>query len=328
MDSKEHLSATNPEVTNTPGVEEPVQDVAEGDQMEGVEATEEPAASTAAATATEEPEVIALDDDNGKGSMPPPPAPAPKRTKLTFVEHLKSPIVTLLVGTPPAQSTLTAHQSLLTMSPYFARLCEDLPTKAGLYEIRLPEDELEPMGCFLQYLYTGDYFPKIIKGVSGEDTLEEDPELEESTATDKDGTQLLKHAKVYTLADKLGLEELKTLAHSKIHRINSTAVGELEYARYVYGNTDTKDVTIRAPIATFWAHKSYVLRHQAQKEFKDMILDFPQFAYDILTIVLDVKEKEREKRAESSQAGAASSQKIGRKRPRMSVSGPGITDRS
>jgi hypothetical protein len=87
MDSKEHLMAANPEITEITAAEEPVRDVAEDDQMEGVEGTKDPIASTAAARSViEEPEVIVLEDDARKGSMPPPPAPAPKRTKLTFVE--------------------------------------------------------------------------------------------------------------------------------------------------------------------------------------------------------------------------------------------------
>jgi len=32
---------------------------------------------------------------------------------------------------------------------------------------------------------------------------------------DQTGDQLLKHARVYTLADKFGMDKLKTLAHSK-----------------------------------------------------------------------------------------------------------------
>ena len=64
--------------------------------------------------------------------------------------------------------------------------------------IELPNDEIEPVGCFLQWLYTGEYFPKIV----GEG-IEEDAML---PAIDEDGAQLLKHAKVYTLATKLGVE--------------------------------------------------------------------------------------------------------------------------
>lgn len=41
----------------------------------------------------------------------------------SFIEYLSSPVVTLLVG-QEAQTVLTAHQALLTKSPYFAQLCQ------------------------------------------------------------------------------------------------------------------------------------------------------------------------------------------------------------
>jgi hypothetical protein len=135
--------------------------------------------------------------------------------------------------------------------------------------------------------------------------LEPDP-----TAPDIDdtGDQLLKHARIYTLADKLGLPELKSLAVSKIHRINSTAKGEIAYARYVYGNTAADDVTIRKPVAAFWATRSHVLRHDAGDEFRSMCLEYPTFSFDILSIMLDQKEKRSHDRAEhegSSVKGSA-----------------------
>ena len=126
----------------------------------------------------------------------------------------------------------------------------------------LPDDDLDAVGCFLQFLYNGEYFPRIIKGPTGEEYLEKDetiiPVADSSGAADidEDGGHLLKHAKVYTLAEKLGMPELKHLAHAKIHRINSTAKGELAYARFVYANTPREDTTIRNPIASFWAHRS------------------------------------------------------------------------
>jgi len=46
---------------------------------------------------------------------------------------------------------------------------------------------------------------------------------------------LLRHARVYTLAQRFGVPALSQLAHKKIHLTNSTARGEIEYARYVYG---------------------------------------------------------------------------------------------
>jgi hypothetical protein len=86
------------------------------------------------------------------------------------------------------------------------------------------------------------------------------------------------------------------LAHSKIHRINSAAKGEIAYARYVYANTQPGDSTIRKPVAAFWATRSHVLRHEAEQEFRSMCIEFPQFGFDILSLVLDQKEKRAQNR--------------------------------
>lgn len=176
--------------------------------------------------------------------------------------------------------------------------------------IELPNEHIDAIGCFLQYLYTGEYFPRRIEAKGGaQGGLEEDPS---TPSVDDTGEQLLKHARIYTLADKLGIQvsphyplspppsltpltpppqALKTLAHSKIHRINSTARGEIAYARFVYAHTPREDTTIRRPVATFWAQRSHVLRHEAEDDFKRMCLEFPQFGFDVLSLVLDAKEK-------------------------------------
>lgn len=133
------------------------------------------------------------------------------------------------------------------------------------------------MGCFLEYLYTGEYFPRKL---AGQRVLESDPSLPE---VDDTGDQLLKHARVYTLAEKYGLSALKTLASSKIHCVNSTARGEIAYARYVYTFTGTDDSAIRAPVASFWATRSHTLRAEAEDEFKALCLEHPQFGYDVLS---------------------------------------------
>lgn len=64
--------------------------------------------------------------------------------------------------------------------------------------IDLPEDDLEAMGSFLEYLYNGEYFPRRI-GNERDGPLEADPSI---PVPDNTGAQLLKHARVYTLAGK------------------------------------------------------------------------------------------------------------------------------
>jgi hypothetical protein len=134
------------------------------------------------------------------------------------------------------------------------------------------------MGCFLEYLYTGDYFPR---KVPGQRALEKDSSIPDVDLT---GDQLLKHARVYTLAGKFGLSSLRSLASTKIHCVNSTAKGEIAYARYVYANTSKDDTAVRVPIANFWATRSHTLRAEAEEEFRDLCLEFPQFGYDVLSM--------------------------------------------
>ncbi|KAJ9301481.1 hypothetical protein DTO271G3_1616 [Paecilomyces variotii] len=232
-----------------------------------------------------------------------------KNEGLKFIDHLKSPVVELVVGQGGDQTVLTAHEGFLKESPFFSEAVAAFKDGEAR-RITLPDESIDAVGCFLQFQYTGDYFPRRVQTPGG--GLEHDP-----TAPDVDdtGDQLLKHARVYTLAEKLGVPALKTLAHSKIHRISSTARGEIAYARYVYANTSADDVVIRKPIAAFWATRSHVLRHEAEMEFRTMCLEFPQFGFDVLSLVLDQKEKRSQDKADADSAVKGSA----RKRPRSGL---------
>ncbi|KAL8943502.1 MAG: hypothetical protein Q9216_001037 [Gyalolechia sp. 2 TL-2023] len=207
--------------------------------------------------------------------------------RVTFIDYLKSPMVELLIGSGDSQTLLMAHKALLTKSPFFS---EKLASTSST-RIELSDDDLDAMSCFLEYLYTGEYFPHKLPSGS----LESDPL---APATDNSGDQLLKHAKVYTLAEKLVMPALKSLSHSKIHLINSTAIAEIAYARYVYSHTTRSDLTIRKPVASFWGQRSHVLRHETEGSFRDMCLAFPEFAFDVLSFVLDAEERRAQRRGD------------------------------
>ncbi|CAG8954106.1 hypothetical protein HYFRA_00009210 [Hymenoscyphus fraxineus] len=229
--------------------------------------------------------------------------------RVTYIDYLRSPVVSLLVGQGDEQALLTAHQALLVQSPWFAESCAKFTDDLSDRRIDLLDEDLDAVGCFLEYLYTGDYFPRKIAGTR---ELEKDPG---APLIDETGDQLLKHARVYTLADSLGLPTLKALASSKIHAVDSTAKGEIAYARYVYAHTQKDDKVIRAPVANFWATRSHTLRAEAEDEFRMMCLEFPQFGYDVLTRLLDEKLK-REKTEKMHPTHTPGSS---RKRPRASV---------
>jgi hypothetical protein len=161
--------------------------------------------------------------------------------------------------------------------------------------IDLPDEDVEAFGCFLQFGYTRDYT------VSEPETptVSKEPE----SATDKSGEELLRHARIYTLAEKLGLPALKSLAHTKIHRVDSTPRGELSYARYVYTHTSREDTTIRRPVASYWATRGHLLRHEVQEAWDSMCLEVPEFTTDVLRILMDRKEKAGPAEAESTPRG-------------------------
>ncbi|KAF2455160.1 hypothetical protein BDY21DRAFT_387236 [Lineolata rhizophorae] len=206
-----------------------------------------------------------------------------KRT--TFLDYLRSPIVELVVGSGEDRTVLAAHEGLLIKSPYFANQCATFADGSVPRRIMLPDEDIDAIGSFLEYLYMDEYFPR--RAMDGKE-LERDPTIPEA---DDSGCALLRHARVYTLADKFGMPQLKSLAHSKIHRTESTARGEIAYARYVYKEMSKEDITIRRPVAAFWATRSHVLRHQAEDDFRAMCLEFPQFGFDVLSLVLDQREK-------------------------------------
>ena len=170
----------------------------------------------------------------------------------------------------------------------------------------MPNDDLEAASSVLEYLYKADYFPTLQNATQ----LEYDPTIPQP---DNDGVALLRHARVYTLAQRFGLPALAALAHKKIHLTQSTAKGEIAYARFVYKETSPDDESIRRPVAAFWATRSHVLRHEAEQEFKRMCLEFPQFGFDVLSLVLDQQEKRSHQREGQSSGGAP-----GRKRQRVS----------
>lgn len=234
-----------------------------------------------------------------------PSHPIPQHCQLTPPKsYLRSPIIQLVVGTGDTASTLSVHQALLVQSPHFAEAVSRFTDAAQTRRIELPNDDLTATSSVLEYLYKGDYFPTL----QGAQTMEYDPTV---PSPDNDGVALLRHARVYTLAQRFHLPALAALAHKKIHLTQSTAKGEIAYARFVYQETSTEDEAIRKPVAAFWATRSHVLRHEAEQEFKRMCLEFPQFGFDVLSLVLDAQEKRSVRQEAASSAS-------GRKRQRVS----------
>jgi len=78
-------------------------------------------------TAAGEGAAAATEGGNGGSELPfaegvPDDTPAPR---ITFLQYLTSPMVTLLIGSGETETILTAHQGLLMQSPFFADRCAE-----------------------------------------------------------------------------------------------------------------------------------------------------------------------------------------------------------
>jgi hypothetical protein len=171
--------------------------------------------------------------------------------------NLTSAIITLVVG--PDQRLFAAHQDVLSHSPMLAAACQDMFFEANARRINLPDEEPEVFSCVLEYLYKGDYYPRLLQDKRRNTwTLEgavESPKLGGRVGDGVDATVyhsgvgdvILRDTAVYCAADKYGLEELKRLALRKQGLQSGIEVGViLRSARYAYENTPDTDSRLRA----------------------------------------------------------------------------------
>jgi len=171
---------------------------------------------------------------------------------------LTSPIITFVVG--GEERLFAAHEDVLAISPHFATVCRGRFLEAQSKRIALPDEEPEIFSCVLEYLYKGDYYPRLIHNKRRsswelEDALRSpNPEntggrgsVEATSYISSVGEHLLKDTAIYCAAEKYGLEELKRLALRKQGLQSGIEVATiLRSARYAYDNTPDSDSRLRA----------------------------------------------------------------------------------
>jgi hypothetical protein len=112
------MSDFEPAIDDTMGDETPADVEMVGEEIIQVE--------TGANAITNGENGVAFLDDEEEAVIP---------TRVTFVDHLKSPIVELLVGEGESQALLTAHQALLVQSPFFEDACSQFSGNALVGDI-------------------------------------------------------------------------------------------------------------------------------------------------------------------------------------------------
>jgi len=167
---------------------------------------------------------------------------------------LTSPIVTLVVGRE--QRLFAAHEDVLSLSPFFATMLKDQFLDAGTKKLSLPDEEPEIISCVLEFLYKGDYYPRLLHNKRRNTwDLEDAQDLKnggrgncESTIfLSAVGGEVLRDTVVYCAAETYGLEELKRLALRKQGLQSGIQVDViLRSARYAYEHTPDTESRLRA----------------------------------------------------------------------------------
>jgi len=194
-----------------------------------------------------------------------------KPVKTTYREHTKrkmqdsldsppvgrtltSPIITLIVGRE--QRVFAAHEDVLSLSPFFTAALKGQFLEGSTKKVELPEEEPEILSCVLEFLYKGDYYPRLLHNKRRNTWELEDAQEQktggrgscESTIYLSDvGADILRDTVVYCAAEKYGLEELKRLALRKQGLQSGIQVDViLRSARYAYENTPDTESRLRA----------------------------------------------------------------------------------
>lgn len=175
-----------------------------------------------------------------------------------------SPIITLNVGREGR--LFAAHEDVLRQSSFFDAACRGAFFDAQSRRISLPDEEPEVFSAILEYLYKGDYFPRLVHNRHRNswelETVVRTPQAspnpengggraagssEAAVFLSSVGADILRDTAIYCAADKYGLEELKRLALRKQGLQAGIDVSTiLRSAQYAYANTPDSDSRLRA----------------------------------------------------------------------------------
>jgi len=183
-----------------------------------------------------------------------------------------SPIVTLSIGREGR--LFAAHEDVLRQAPFFDASCRDNFLDVQSRRILLPDEEPEVFSAVLEYLYKGDYYPRLIHNRQRNSwELEDQPPTagrsprpspnpaatgggrtaagaaspDAAVYLSSIGADILRDTVIYCAADRYGLEELKRLALRKQGLQAGIDVGTiLRSAQYAYAHTPDSDSRLRA----------------------------------------------------------------------------------
>lgn len=161
----------------------------------------------------------------------------------------------IVVGIGKTQRTFGAHEEYLWPSPFFAEAMKRIFYEDTAKIIDLPNEEPETFSAILEYLYYGDYSPRLLHDkrkqlwyLDGAQNLPPhkcglDPTVYHPCV----GDVILRDTAIYCSAERYGLSELKRLSLRKQGLQVGIGVSVIiRSARYAYENTPESDGAVRA----------------------------------------------------------------------------------
>ncbi|QGI75421.1 unnamed protein product [Fusarium fujikuroi] len=154
---------------------------------------------------------------------------------------------------PTMTSMASASGDTMMDNPFFNNALRNGYMDVASKRISLPDEEPEIFSSVLEFLYKGDYTPRLVhnkrrNSYELEAASEEQRAAVESTVYHRgiDG-DLLKDTVIYCAAEKYGLDELKKLSLRKQGLQSGIQCSTiLASARYAYANTPDTDSKLRA----------------------------------------------------------------------------------
>ena len=139
---------------------------------------------------------------------------------------------------------------MLSASPFFAAICRGQFIESNTKRVNLLDEIPEVFSSVLEFLYKGDYYPRLLHNKKRNQWELEDADAKKSESTVHHhtlGQALLKDTMIYCTAEKYGLDDLKRLALRKQGLQSGIQCSTiLASARYAYANTPDSDSKLRA----------------------------------------------------------------------------------
>ncbi|KAI1119089.1 BTB/POZ protein [Nemania sp. NC0429] len=175
-------------------------------------------------------------------------------------------------------------------SGFFAAACRGDFKEAREGKISLPEDDPKAVELMIQFFYHLDYKINAVGTASGDKKLtpldkETDPLPPCQSSDVKVDSTLMIHAKVYALAQKYLIDDLKTIALRKFANYASRDWNResfLDVAEAGYELTPESESGLRAAVVeTFADHPSLL----GKQRMKDILMNADGLAYDLLAYI-------------------------------------------